>query len=423
MTISNYNTGFPNGVTVRNVPILDMQNGDGNVFWVDYETGSNENKGTFTFPFKTLKYALTRVVADQADKIYLAAGHTETITATDTLDINKRGVQIIGLGLGETRPRFTLSDSTAAKITISANNSYLANIIFLNAQSGLLNMIDNTGFYVVMENCLLNGETYTVDDYIKTEGSSFRMINCEISSPGIGSHSAVLYTYSTLNDQYLDCNFHGNFAEACIEIPSGLSGSGVKELFVNGGRYDNLADTSASFFLKSSTTNCTGQISDSTTIRVANPEKLPIYCVSGCSIGRGKQGDIISFSSVIPAAKIDGTSAYLLEGVNGSFYIEDAIIETSSTPLATGTGIQMDIDADLYGVTTFYEEVIANLGANSTVALKDASVTSTTAIIDNDSTLTINNTSGGSFTGGDIKVTFVFRLLEDGSTIIKNPSY
>jgi hypothetical protein len=423
MPISNYQNGFPNGVTIRNVPILDMQNGQSNAFWVDSNSGSNENKGTFNSPFATLLYALTRVQGGQADKIYLAAGHTETITDASTYVISTRGVQIIGLGLEEMRPIIRFGTSVNAKLSITADDSYIGNVMFLNTQPSLVNMLDITGYGVTLESCLFSGDTYLVTDYVKIGESNTKFIDCEVYSPGSGAQSAFLFDYGTIDNQFIGCNVRGGFSEGCINIPSTIGGSGVKNLFVEGGEYENTSTLDSSVFLKSTEPDCTGMVADNVNIRVNNEQKFPFYLVSGCKIGRGKAGDIISFTAIIPVAKVGATGGnFLVEIASGSFYLEDAIIETDNNALGGATNILMQEENDTYGLATFYTETVANLSLNKSISLDSASLVGQKRGFAQNSRIRVSR-SGATLTGTNLRVSFVLKLLEDGSTIVKNLSF
>ncbi|MCK4815623.1 hypothetical protein KA005_07630, partial [bacterium] len=74
MPISNYPKGFANGINLRGLPILNTY--PGKVFWVDSETGSDGNKGTFDRPFGTIDYAVGRCTADRGDVILVKANHS-----------------------------------------------------------------------------------------------------------------------------------------------------------------------------------------------------------------------------------------------------------------------------------------------------------------------------------------------------------
>jgi len=137
--LSNYPGGFPSGITIRGVPIL--QTHPGRVWWVDNSTlgnldhaknGSNANKGTFDAPFATIQFAVTSARAGKGDIIFVKPGHAETITAAAGLVLSTAGVAIIGLGSGSTRPTVTLSTASTASVTVTANNVTVSNLLFLS---------------------------------------------------------------------------------------------------------------------------------------------------------------------------------------------------------------------------------------------------------------------------------------------------
>lgn len=117
-------TNFPNGLASFGVPVLPGVDDVtvGQVFFVCNRTnanGSDGNKGTDPCqPFATVDYAIGQCTAGRGDKIYVLPGHTETVTAT-SIALDVANVQIIGLGHGASRPKFTYG-AAAATITVSA---------------------------------------------------------------------------------------------------------------------------------------------------------------------------------------------------------------------------------------------------------------------------------------------------------------
>lgn len=127
MPITNYPTGFPQGLSVRGLPLLSSY--PGQVFWVDSVYGGND--GTFDSPFTTVTLALARCVADRGDIIMVKAGHAETISSATSLLLNKAGVAIIGLGAGTKRPTFTFTTANTARIPVSVDNVSIQNCRFI----------------------------------------------------------------------------------------------------------------------------------------------------------------------------------------------------------------------------------------------------------------------------------------------------
>lgn len=137
MPYSNFPGGFAQGVTMRNLPIL--QTTPGVTYWVSNATtlqkgqrgGSDQNKGTFDSPFGTLAYAISQCTANRGDIIFIKPGHAESIISASALPFNVAGVQIIGLGTGSNRPTFTYTTANTATIPVSANNTSVSNVLFI----------------------------------------------------------------------------------------------------------------------------------------------------------------------------------------------------------------------------------------------------------------------------------------------------
>lgn len=138
MARATYPNGFPNGIVLRGVPIV--QTHPGKTFWVSNNTtgllpgqsgGSDGNKGTFDRPFSTLAYAITQCVANRGDIIFIKPGHAETITSNTALPFNVAGIAIVGLGAGASRPTFTFTTANTNRIPVSAANISIQNCVFI----------------------------------------------------------------------------------------------------------------------------------------------------------------------------------------------------------------------------------------------------------------------------------------------------
>lgn len=68
--------------------------------------------------------------ANGGDVIYVAPGHTETISSATALSLDVAGITIVGLGEGDNRPTITLDTATTATIPVSAANITVKNMIF-----------------------------------------------------------------------------------------------------------------------------------------------------------------------------------------------------------------------------------------------------------------------------------------------------
>lgn len=162
--VTNFPQGFASGLSVRGMPLLQMQPGE--VFWVNNSTvlnkgaraGSDSNRGTYLAPFATLQFALDSCVANRGDVIFVGAGHAETIANATTLALNKAGVAIIGLGCGANRPTFTFTTATTANIPITAANISMQNCLFVANFADVASAFTATGTATPKDFCLDNCE-------------------------------------------------------------------------------------------------------------------------------------------------------------------------------------------------------------------------------------------------------------------------
>lgn len=85
----------------------------------------------------TIDAAIGYTTASRGDVIFVAPGHTETVTAAAGIALDVAGVSVIGLGSGNTRPKITFSTATTASFDITADNCKVKNIIGIAGIDGL----------------------------------------------------------------------------------------------------------------------------------------------------------------------------------------------------------------------------------------------------------------------------------------------
>lgn len=135
--VTNFPQGFAAGISIRGMPLLQMQAGQ--IFYVGngrpvnpyQSSGADGNPGTFQSPMATVQAALSnRCVHARGDIIMVLPGHYETIADASTLALNCMGVAIIGLGSGPTRPRFRFNTATTANIPVRSAGVSIQNCQF-----------------------------------------------------------------------------------------------------------------------------------------------------------------------------------------------------------------------------------------------------------------------------------------------------
>lgn len=150
--VSSFPGGFPSGLSVLGTPLV-FPGARGEIYYVSNSTaslaagqsaGSASGKGTFNKPFSTLQQAVTSCVANRGDIIIVCPGHAENIASATALAIDKAGITIIGVGVGDSRPTFTLTTANTAKIVVSASNVSICNCVFVANFLNIANLFDLT---------------------------------------------------------------------------------------------------------------------------------------------------------------------------------------------------------------------------------------------------------------------------------------
>lgn len=160
---SSFPAGF-NNVTIRGVPLTQAH--PGQTFWVSNATtsvlpghigGSNGNPGTFAAPFSTLDYAIGRCVAGRGDIIFIKPGHAESITSATTINLDVKGVAIVGLGFGTSRPLFTFTTANTATIPVTADDISFVNCRFVGNFLGIASAFTlGAASYFTLQDCQFN---------------------------------------------------------------------------------------------------------------------------------------------------------------------------------------------------------------------------------------------------------------------------
>lgn len=224
----NLNAGYGNGAQSQ----LTAKT-TGKTFFVQPTTYPNMDMITEIFQpdydgvvrvYNTITTALAATTAGAGDVIYVAPGHTETVTAAGTITVNKSGVSIIGLGVGNLRPIITSTTAVAASFDITAANVTIQNLIFtcgINAQTAMLNVTAVTD--VAIRNCYFNVATAGAVGAliaINATGASDRLIVDSNTIVGVaattGSTATGYVTFSTGSEVQITNNYMAGKATQLI---------------------------------------------------------------------------------------------------------------------------------------------------------------------------------------------------------------
>ena len=174
--VSAYPNGFPEGVSIENVPITIS--GSNNQFWVDSNAGNSGNKGTKNRPWDQIETAMNSglLTNGRGDIVFVAAGHNETVDAAADLTMDISGITLVFLGSGEERAAITFGTTNDADMNINAANITMVNPLFKTTIDNLLTPIDvNSADFAIIGGEWRDGASSSTQRQIVADSNADRM--------------------------------------------------------------------------------------------------------------------------------------------------------------------------------------------------------------------------------------------------------
>lgn len=228
MPISNFPTGFADGLNVRGLPVEIPH--PGKVFWVNNSgvlpdkgvSASDGNPGTYLKPFSSIDAAIGACTADRGDVIYVMPGHVETIDAAAAVDLDVAGVSIIGLGRGAKQARFDFT-ATAGTIEVNADN---VSIVGMNFHANVSAVVIGLSILAGATDCLVRDckfdvETTTTDEFLIAinvgVGCDGLIVEDCVMDMGLGgAATGIKLVGATAGVNIRRCRIVGDYSQACI---------------------------------------------------------------------------------------------------------------------------------------------------------------------------------------------------------------
>jgi len=177
-------------------------------------------------PFATIHYANTQATDNNGDVIYVAPGHTETIATAGAITLDKKGLKVIGLGIGDDRPTLTWT-AVDATLAIDDCDILMKNFKFVQGIDAIVVMVD------------VNGDDITLEDiewpepaaaqavsFVDVDGGganacdNFKMIRCRAIQHTAGADQVVDIAVVQDGTQILDCVMDVDCENACVYSPA-----------------------------------------------------------------------------------------------------------------------------------------------------------------------------------------------------------
>ena len=199
----------------------------------------------------TVSAAIGYTTASRGDVVLVAPGHTEEFTGAAGFALSVAGVSVIGLGVGNNRPVFTISSTdNSGTITMAGNNTRLENIVIVTNDDALTNALVVTG-----NNCYIDIEHQDTSAAIEA-ATAVRLDtadNCYLKLKHLGfiagNAGVSCVRLDNCSNVRIDIDAYGIWTTAVVEFVDVLS----TNVFVNGK------------FYVSGTTNLTKNVVDTIT--------------------------------------------------------------------------------------------------------------------------------------------------------------
>lgn len=211
------------GAATDFVDILDFVDGPGNRYYVDsgHASASNNNDGTsWSNPCATLDGAVGKCTASNGDIIFIAPGHTETITADSGVDIDVAGITVIGLGVGAARPTFTFTTAVTADFKLAAASTRIQNILFLSGIDATTGIVEVSAADCVVKDCEFRDSTGQATDCLITTAAADRLLidGCRFNMAAAAGANSAIALVGTDDVIIRNCWIYGNFAVGAIDL-------------------------------------------------------------------------------------------------------------------------------------------------------------------------------------------------------------
>lgn len=207
----------------------------GRTLYVCSATGSDSNRTGLDInrPLKTLAAGVLQ--AQAGDTIALSSVHAETIATADAVNFSKANLEVVGMGRGSSKPTFTFSTLTTARMKISAAGVRLRNLTFTCGVDSLVEFLNIDAADALLEDVWItqtasaqvlnaikataNATNLTIDRLfaLQTDAGAASVLDLAGSSSGLRLRDSVI-----IGDYSTGCVRNSSGAAARIAIQRNL---------------------------------------------------------------------------------------------------------------------------------------------------------------------------------------------------------
>jgi len=272
---------------------INSIHGTGRIIYVDVGVTAGGG-GTWETAFDSINDAMDDTSASRGDTIYVAPGHTETVTGATGAVMDVIGVNLIGLGTGALRPTITFTTAIGATISVTAADCTIENMILVsNWETGITAAItagaSADGLTVDNVEFRDSGNTKEMFAHISLAAAcdDVTIKNCYFSNTAASAEtlSAILFVAAVDNCQILNNRFHMDAETASI---LGSAGAGTN-VYIADNTFFNIDSGGLALSLNAATTGIVVR-----NLAFGNVATTSPYTCVGCMVaenyGSGTEG-------------------------------------------------------------------------------------------------------------------------------------
>lgn len=439
---------------------------------------SNNNSGlSADKPLATIDAAVGKCTANRGDIIVVLPGHTESVTA-NSVDFDVAGIKVIGLGKGSDVPTLDFAVATGT-IAIGANNVTLENLRFVANVTTVVDciIVEDGINYAHIKDCRFEVDAAGTDEFNDcirfVNNNNYCIVEgCYIDMGIAAAVRGIHLDADTDNLIIRDCHIQGDFStgniagdttlstnlliEDCLLIQGEAGDIGTvagitlltgthgvirnvdivcnvatpdlsivaDTMFRFGNRYSETVAGAWAYEIEpqspDSTYNFIG-VDDAdnvaaTTNVVANRDGSVLERLEHLNAGNVLGQSFIVQKALTSSAIVTGGVDVTGTASGGNIYIENVLVETDASGLATGTLFTIEKNGGS-GVLTFFTEAVADLGGNKSEDMSAMDTANIPVVLNSGQKLVAKCTGASCTGGGVITVTLVCRRISDSATV------
>jgi len=272
--------------------------------------GINDYNGE-TLIFADIDSAVGACMASRGDTIYVAPGHTSTISSATALALDVAGITIKGLGEGTKRPTLTFDTANTATIAVSVADVVIENVVFSANYADIASLFTlTTAKNFTLRNCgfvatasAMNFLTLVTTNATANASDGLTIDNCSWVEPDTATSTMLTVVGDldglTVKDSYLNLGVNTNDLPAIAIVATGKD---LTNVMIDSNDVIRLNDANALLITADTTTANTGIVKNNNVRHLDTAGELLVTTATNIGFFRNNATAAVDKSGfIIPA--------------------------------------------------------------------------------------------------------------------------